>query len=188
MIAGVGTHDVVERAIRRQPQLKTAMAQAQHVAPRIKEVINEITTAMAARSVPRNSVIEEFERKFPSLFRAAVVQGMHMPHKPGGPAGGHITSAAAGRAMQGHGAKCALASMAEKALFMAALEGAIDEAEESNTFDLATAITQLTTKLDKLRPEYREDLQELNQMLEVLQNMTQATHHMNMGVVQNMRR
>ncbi len=186
MIAGVGNHDSVERAIRRQPQLKSAMAQAQHVAPRIKEVINEITAAMAAKAVPRNSVIEEFERKFPALFRAAVVQGMHMPHKPGAPAGGHIASAL-GPAMKGHGAKCALASMAEKALFIAALEGAIDEAEESNTFDLSGAIGQLTTKLDKLRPEYREDLQELNQMLEVLQNMMQTSHQMKMGAVQNMR-
>ncbi|MBN8733034.1 MAG: hypothetical protein J0L64_21040 [Acidobacteria bacterium] len=186
MIAAVPYRDSVERAIRRQPQLKTAMAQAQHVAPRIKEVINEITAAMAARTVPRNAVTEEFERKFPALFRAAVVQGMHMPHKPGGLAGGHINSAA-GPAMRGHGAKCALASMAEKALFIAALEGAIDEAEESTTFDLATAIGQLTTKLDKLRPEYREDLQELNQMLEVLQNMTQTSHQMKMGVIQNMR-
>lgn len=187
MIAGVANHDVVERAIRRQPQFKTVMAQAQHVAPRIKEVINEITTAMAAKAVPRNLVIEEFERKFPAIFRAAVVQGMHLPHKPGGPGGGHITSAA-GRAMQGHGAKCALASMAEKALFIAALEGAIDEAEESNTFDLSGAIGQLTIKLDKLRPEYREDLQELNQMLEMLQNITQASHQMNMGAVQSLRR
>jgi len=187
MIAGVANHDVVERAIRRQPQLKTAMAQAQHVAPRIKEVINEITSAMAAKAVPRNAVIEEFERKFPSIFRAAVVQGMHMPHKPVGAAGGQITPAA-GRAMKGHGAKCALASMAEKALFIAALEGAIDEAEESNTFDLGSAIGQLTTKMDKLRPEYREDLQELSQMLEMLQNITQASHQMNMGVIQNLRR
>ena len=66
-------------------------------------------------------------------------------------------------------------------------EGAMDEAEESNHFDLASAIGQLTTRLDKLRPEYREDLQELNQMLEVLQNMMQTSHQMRMGAVQNMR-
>lgn len=187
MIAGVANHDVVERAIRQRPELKMAMAQAQHVAPRIKEVINEVTSAMAAKAVPRNAVIEEFERKFPSIFRAAVVQGMHMPAKAGSPGGAPITSAAC-RAAKGFGAKCALAAMAEKALFIAALEAAMDEAEESNTFDLAAAIGQLTTKLDKLRPEYREDLQELTQMLEVLENVTQASHQMNMGAIQNLRR
>ncbi|MBN8733035.1 MAG: hypothetical protein J0L64_21045 [Acidobacteria bacterium] len=104
---------------------------------------------------------------------------------PGGMAGGKAGAAAAGGAMAGMGG--GLAGMAQKAIFISALQQAIQKAASQQNFNMETAINDLWIKLSSLRPQGRQDLQELNQMFQMLEGIARQMQEMQKNAIQNMR-
>jgi hypothetical protein len=102
-----------------------------------------------------------------------------------GGAGGKSVSPSPGGA--GGGAGGGLAGMAQRAMFIAALQQAIQKAASQQNFNMETAINDLWVKLSGLRPQGNQNIQQLNQMFGMLEGMIKQMHDMQKGVIQNMR-
>lgn len=116
---------------------------------------------------------------------AAAAAGGAMGGMSGG-VGGKAGAAAAGGAMAG-GMGGGLAGMAQKAIFITTLQQAIQKAASQQNFNLETAINDLWIKLSGLRPQGRQDLQELNQMFQMLEGIARQMNDMQKNAIRNMR-
>lgn len=100
-------------------------------------------------------------------------------------AGGGVAGGGMGGAMAGMGG--GLAGMAQKAIFITTLQQAIQKAATQQNFNLETAINDVWIKLSGLRPQGRQDLQELNQMFQMLEGISRQMNEMQKSAIRNMR-
>jgi len=105
-----------------------------------------------------------------------------MPAYGGGAKWGDVTLKRGTGAVSG-----ALAGMAQRAIFISTLQQAIQKAATQQSFNMETSINDLWVKLSALRPQGRQDLQELEQMFHMLEGIMKQRHDMAKGVIQNIR-
>ena len=78
-------------------------------------------------------------------------------------------------------------AMLRKTMFIAALQQIIQETASKQDFNLETSISKVWMKLNALRPQGRQDIQQVNELFGALGGMMQTMSEMQKGVIQNLR-
>lgn len=78
-------------------------------------------------------------------------------------------------------------TMMQKTLFIAALQQIIQDTASKQDFNLETSISKVWMKLNALRPQGRQDIQQLNELFGALGGMMQQMNEMQKGIFKNLR-
>lgn len=78
-------------------------------------------------------------------------------------------------------------TMMQKTLFIAALQQIIQETASKQEFNLESSISKVWIKMNALRPQGRQDIQQINELFGALGGIMQKMNEMQKGVIQNLR-
>lgn len=78
-------------------------------------------------------------------------------------------------------------TMMQKTLFIAALQQMIQETASKPEFNLESSISKVWIKMNALRPQGRQDIQQINELFGALGGIMQKMNEMQKGVIQNLR-
>ncbi len=78
-------------------------------------------------------------------------------------------------------------TMMQKTLFIAALQQIIQETASKQEFSLESSISKVWMKMNALRPQGRQDIQQINELFGALGGIMQKMNEMQKGVVQNLK-
>lgn len=78
-------------------------------------------------------------------------------------------------------------TMMQKTIFIAALQQIIQETASKQEFNLESSISKVWIKMNALRPQGRQDIQQINELFGALGGIMQKMNEMQKGVIQNLR-
>lgn len=102
-------------------------------------------------------------------------------------AGAGSKLAGAGMTPQTEAMVAGMQTMMQKTLFIAALQQIIQDTASKQDFNLETSISKVWMKLNALRPQGRQDIQQLNELFGALGGMMQQMNEMQKGIFKNLR-